>query len=157
MDINLGIAHIDDFKDINLIVKEGHDEHSDALPHIFSKVDQVMPESYFKELTEDPNIDILVAKIGTDVVGYAVMELHESPSFKSMTRRIFAYMNDFGVKNSCQRKGIGSTLFEACVEWSQNRGASSLDLTVWEFNKKAITFYESCAMEKLSSKMTLRL
>lgn len=157
MEISLGLANIDDFTDINLIVKEGHDEHSEALPHVFTKVDQVMPESYFRELLEDPNTDILVAKIDNEVVGYAVMELNVSPLFQSMAQRTFAYMNDFGVKNSCQRKGIGSKLFEACVEWSKNEGASSLDLNVWEFNKKAITFYKSYAMEALSRKMTLRL
>ncbi|WP_432355729.1 GNAT family N-acetyltransferase [Sporosarcina sp. A2] len=157
MDINLELANINDFNEINLIVKEGHDEHSDALPHIFSKVEQVMPESYFRDLMGDPNIDILVAKIGVDVVGYAVMELNESPSFQSMMPRTFAYMNDFGVRSSCQRRGIGREIFKACVEWAKNKGASSLDLNVWEFNEKAINFYESFAMENLSRKMTLRL
>lgn len=157
MEINLELANIDDLADINLIVKEGHDEHSEALPDIFTKVDQVMPESYFRELLEDPNTDILVAKIDKEVVGYAVIELTESPPFKSMSQRTFAYMNDFGVKNSCQRLGIGSKLFEACVEWSKNKEASSLDLNVWEFNKKAIDFYKRHAMENLSRKMSLRL
>lgn len=157
MKINLEIANFDDFTDINLIVKEGHDEHSEVLPDIFTKVDQVMPEIYFRELLEDPNTDILVAKIDNEVVGYAVMELNESPPFQSMSKRTFAYMNDFGVKNSCQKRGIGSKLFEACVEWSKKKGASSLDLNVWEFNEKAIDFYKSHAMENLSRKMSLRL
>ncbi|PXW87512.1 acetyltransferase (GNAT) family protein [Pseudogracilibacillus auburnensis] len=157
VEVNLEFANMDDFYDINLIVKEGQDEHSEVLPHIFSKVDQVMPESYFRELLENPNTDILVAKINKEIVGYAVMELNESPPFQSMTPRLFANMNDFGVKSSCQRRGIGSKLFKACVEWSKNKGAFSLDLNVWEFNEKAITFYESFAMENLSRKMTLRL
>lgn len=157
MKIEIQLADMNDFDEINLIVKEGQDEHSEALPHIFTKVDQVMPESYFRELLEGSNTDILVAKIGTEAVGYAVMELNESPSFHSVTPRVFAYMNDFGVKSSFQRRGIGKELFEACVEWARKKEASSLDLTVWEFNEKAITFYESFAMENLSRKMTLRL
>ncbi|WP_025786306.1 GNAT family N-acetyltransferase [Sporosarcina sp. D27] len=157
MEINITLASIDEFYDINLIVKDGQDEHSEALPYIFTKVDQVMPESYFRKLLEDPKTDILVAKIGVEVVGYSVMELNESPSFQSMTTRTFAYMNDFGVKSNCQRRGIGSELFKACVEWAEKKGASSLELNVWEFNEKAITFYESFAMENLSRKMTLRL
>ncbi|VDG98000.1 ribosomal-protein-alanine acetyltransferase [Lysinibacillus sphaericus] len=157
MEINLELANIDDLSNINLIVKEGHDEHSEALPDIFTKVDQVMPESYFRELLQDPNADILVAKIDKEVVGYAVMELSKSPPFQFMSPRTFAYMNDFGVKNSFQRLGIGSMLFEACVEWSKNKEASSLELNVWEFNKKAMDFYKSHAMENLSRKMSLRL
>lgn len=157
MEINIKLASIDEFYDINLIVKDGQDEHSEALPYIFTKVDHVMPEGYFRKLLEDPKTDILVAKIGVEVVGYAVMELNQSPSFQSMTPRTFAYMNDFGVKSSCQRRGIGKELFKACVEWAKEKEASSLDLNVWEFNEKAITFYESFAMENLSRKMTLRL
>ncbi|MGD6876435.1 GNAT family N-acetyltransferase [Bacillus infantis] len=157
MNISIDTAKIDDHNAINLIVKEGQDEHSEALPYIFNKVDQVMPESYYRELLEDPKSEILIAKISEEIVGFAVMELNESPPFDSMVTRKFAYMNDFGIKRSCQRKGIGKILFEACVEWSKNKDAASLDLNVWEFNKKAISFYENFGMETISRKMTLRL
>lgn len=156
MNISINTASIEDYYAVNLIVDEGQDEHAEALPHIFNKVDQVMPESYFRELLEDPKSDILIAKINEEVVGFAVMELNESPPFDSLIPRKFAYMNDFGVKNSYQRRGIGKILFEACLEWSRNNDAASLDLNVWEFNKKAITFYESFGMESASRKMTLR-
>ncbi|MGD6858002.1 hypothetical protein ACQCVO_23480 [Bacillus infantis] len=96
MNISIGTAKIDDHYAINLIVKEGHDEHSEALPYIFNKIDQVMPESYYRELLEDPNCEILIAKISEEIVGFAVMELNESPPFDSMVPRKFAYMNDFG-------------------------------------------------------------
>jgi diamine N-acetyltransferase len=48
-------------------------------------------------------------------------------------------------------------LFKACLEWPKNQNATSLDLSVWEFNKKAISFYESFGMETISRKMTLRI
>lgn len=54
MNISIDTAKIGDHYAVNLIVKEGQYEHSEALPHIFNKVDQVMPESYFRELLEDP-------------------------------------------------------------------------------------------------------
>lgn len=93
------IAQKHDFNAVNLIVKEGQDEHAEMIPNIFSKVEQVMPESYFNELLEDANSDILIAKLNDEVVGFAVMERKESPPFESMTQRVYAYMNDFGVKN----------------------------------------------------------
>ncbi|MFC3041462.1 GNAT family N-acetyltransferase [Virgibacillus xinjiangensis] len=155
MNISIGLARIGDHYAVNLIVKEGQDEHSVALPHIFNKVDQVMPVNYFRELLEDPKSEILIAKINEEIVGFAVMELNESPPFGSMTPRKFAYMSDFGIKKSYQRKGIGKILFEACLEWSKHKDAASLDLNVWEFNKKAIAFYENFGMETASRKMTL--
>lgn len=156
MKISIEPARMGDHHAVNLIVGEGQDEHAEALPHIFSKVDQVMPESYFCELLEDPKSEILVAKVNEEVVGFAVMELNESPPFDSLIPRRFAYMNDFGIKNTFHRNGIGKILFEACVEWSKNNDAASLDLNVWEFNKKAIAFYENFGMENASRKMTLR-
>lgn len=156
MNISIEPASIDDHYAVNLIVGEGQEEHAEALPHIFNKVDHVMPECYFRELLEDPKSEILIAKINEEVVGFAVMELNESPPFDSLIPRKFAYMNDFGIKSSYQKNGIGKILFEACVEWSKNNNAASLDLNVWEFNKKAIAFYERFGMESASRKMTLR-
>lgn len=156
MEIRIEVADLNDFDAVNSVVKEGQDEHSEALPHIFKKVDQVMPDTYFRELLEDPNCEILVAKFNEEIVGFAVMELNESPPFESMTPRKFAYMNDFGIKNDFQRNGIGRALFSACVEWSRSKGAESMDLNVWEFNQKAISFYQSFGMETASRKMTLR-
>ncbi|MGX2962129.1 N-acetyltransferase family protein (plasmid) [Peribacillus sp. JNUCC 23] len=155
MNLIINSAVFEDYDTLNDIVKEGQDEHADALPYIFNKVDKVMPESYFKELLEDPNSEILVARANGGVVGFAVMELNESPPFDSMVPRKYAYMNDFGVKSSHQKRGIGKDLFDACVNWSKNKGASSLDLNVWEFNQKAIAFYNKNGMKSISRKMTL--
>lgn len=157
MDILIDTATFEDYYAVNLIVKEGQNEHSEALPHIFKKVHIVMPESYFRELLESTNTEIIIAKIKEEIVGFAVMELDESPTFDSLVPRKFAYMNDFGIKNSYQRNGIGKVLFEACLKWSQNKDATSLDLNVWDFNKKAISFYESFGMETISRKMTIHL
>jgi diamine N-acetyltransferase len=155
MNLIIDTANLSDIYAVNSIVKEGQDEHAEALPHIFKKIDQVMPESYFQDLLEDPNYEILVARENGEVVAFAVMEIKDAPPFESMTPRKYAYMNDFGVKNSNQRKGIGGVLFDECVKWSKNKGASSLDLNVWDFNEKAISFYESHGMKSVSKKMTL--
>jgi diamine N-acetyltransferase len=157
MDLNIVFANLEDFNDVNMIVKEGQDEHAEALPHIFKKIDVVMPRSYFQELLEDPNSEILVAKLNGVIVGFAVMEINESQSFESLTPRKYAYINDFGVTRNCQKRGIGKALFEKCVEWSKTKNASSLDLNVWDFNKNAISFYENFGMKSISRKMTLDL
>lgn len=155
--IQIANAEIEDYEEINLIVKEGQDEHSEALPSIFKKVDQAMPQNFFYELMENPKCDILIARMNKEIVGFAVMELHESPPYETMNPRTFAYMNDFGVKNSHQREGVGSELFQACREWSKDKGATSLELNVWEFNQKAISFYEKFGMTSISRKMSLEL
>ncbi|MEK4231059.1 GNAT family N-acetyltransferase [Solibacillus sp. FSL H8-0538] len=156
MAISIGIATIDDFEAVNEIVKEGHEEHVEALPNVFKSVAQVMPTSYYQELLEDNCSEILVAKEGLIIVGFAVMSMEKSPSFDSLVEREYAYINDFGIKSGEQRKGIGKILFEACVSWAKAREASSLELNVWEFNEKAMLFYDSFGMETISRKMQIK-
>ncbi|WP_251552100.1 GNAT family N-acetyltransferase [Neobacillus muris] len=157
MEVIIESANINDFHAINLIVKEGQDEHSDALPQIFQKVDQVMPETYFRELLDDAECEILLAKVNEQVAGFAIIELNESLPFDSLTPRRFAYINDFGVKSSSQRNGIGKALYKACVNWAKRKDAASIELNVWEFNNKALAFYESLGMKTISRTMTLPL
>ncbi|MEO4051872.1 GNAT family N-acetyltransferase [Solibacillus sp. CAU 1738] len=157
MKVNIIQATLQDFERINELVKEGHDEHVEALPHIFKPVQQVMPLSYFQELMNDAHSEIFVAKEKEEVVGFAVLSLEQSPPFESLVQRKYAYIHDFGVKNNQQRKGIGKSLFTACVDWAKLHDAASIELNVWSFNEKAITFYENLNMQSVSRKMELKL
>lgn len=157
MKINIVSAKKEDFNAVNIIVKEGQDQHAEALPQIFNKVEQVMPESYFQELLAEPNCNILIAKDNQTIIGFAVVEIKKSPAFESMVERKYAYINDFGVKSEYKREGVGTALFNACVVWSKEKGAQSLELNVWEFNQQAISFYERFGMKTMSRKMTFNL
>ena len=44
-------------------------------------------------------------------------------------------------------KGIGKKLFCETEKIAKENGAKRLDLTVWEFNKDAISFYKSLGMQ----------
>ena len=157
MEILIESATLDDFNEINLLVKEGHDEHSLALPNIFRQVDQVMPDEYFHSLLTNPSSEILIARLANEVVGFAVVEVKEAPLFDSLTPRKFAYINDFGVASKHNRKGIGKRIFQACLDWAKSHEATTLELNVWEFNHGAISFYESLGMETVSRKMSVSI
>lgn len=157
MEILIESATLDDFNEINLLVKEGHDEHSLALPNIFRQVDQVMPDEYFHSLLTNPSSEILITRLANEVVGFAVVEVKEAPPFDSLTPRKFAYINDFGVASKHNRKGIGKRIFQACLDWAKSHEATTLELNVWEFNHGAISFYESLGMETVSRKMSVSI
>ncbi len=157
MEILIECATLDDFNSINLLVKEGHDEHSLALPNIFRQVDQVMPHEYFHSLLTNPSSEILIARLANEVVGFAVLEVKEAPLFDSLTPRKFAYINDFGVASKHNRKGIGKKIFHACLDWTKSHEATTLELNVWEFNNGAISFYKSLGMQTVSRKMAVRI
>src|SRR5690606_1174100 len=75
----------------------------------------------FCEILKNSNMKLLVTKQNEEIVGFAVLEINESPRFESMAPRKFVYVNDFWIKAAYHRQGIGKILFQACVEWARNK------------------------------------
>lgn len=94
-------------------------------------------DHYIKEILPhelaDKNILYLVCKDGSKLVGYAKVEF--SPDD--------AYLDKLYVLHAYQGLGIGSKLLTRCFEESLARGHGSMRVTAFEFNRKAIRFYES--------------
>lgn len=157
MSVLIQRAQPEDFDGIKKVVFEGHMQHVEALPKIFKPVNEVMPKAYFDDLLNEQNQAIFVAKESEEIIGFAVIEIFNAPPFNSLVQRSIAYINDFGVKETAQKKGVGNQLFEACKAWSSKSGAETLELTVWEFNHQAIKFYEKMHMKSISRKMAIDL
>ncbi|MCE4044037.1 MULTISPECIES: GNAT family N-acetyltransferase [Lysinibacillus] len=157
MSISICIATSNDYYAVNSLVGEGHEEHVMEEPAIFKSVESVMPESYFKDLLEDQNSHIFIAKNDELVVGFAIISIEHSPSFQSLVRRKYGYIHDFGVRKALQKQGVGGLLFTGCKEWAKARGATSIELNVWEFNANAIAFYEHLGMKGISRKMSMNI
>ncbi|MFF2176319.1 GNAT family N-acetyltransferase [Lysinibacillus sp. NPDC058147] len=155
--IEIFIATKEDYFAVNEIVKEGHEEHVMMEPSIFKSVDSVMPESYYQELLDDEESDILIAKEDGIVAGFAVISVEASPPFESLVQRKYAYVHDFGIRADLQRKGIGKLLFNACITWAKEKKVNSVELNVWEFNTKAIDFYKHFNMKSVNRKMKLNI
>ena len=54
-------------------------------------------------------------------------------------------------------KGIGRTLVDAAMGWGRARGATALELVVWEFNQAALAFYERLGLATIHRTMRLEL
>jgi len=78
-------------------------------------------------------------------------------SIQILRTMTLAYIDDFCVKASKQKNGIGRLLFDYVVSYAKSEGALSLQLIVWEFNKDAIKFYESLGMTVRNRRMELNL
>jgi diamine N-acetyltransferase len=157
MSIIIEKAKVNEFEGINRVMEEGQREHAEALPHIFKDTSPVMPRVFFEELLNDEKLDLLVAKQDDQIVGFALLRINQSPSFQSVHQRTYTYIDDFGVAKGMQGQGIGRKLFEACRDWALERGSQQLELTVWEFNNKALEFYEALGMETINRKMSITL
>lgn len=105
-------------------------------------------EQITKEL-RDPTNSFLVAYDGDTIVGYAKLKTGEIPAGLGSEKaieieRIYSSQEYIGKK-------VGPLLMNACLEIARERGYETIWLGVWEFNPRAIAFYEKWGFKKFGS------
>ena len=92
------------------------------------------------QMTADFEADLFqahVAEVENKVVGMALYYPRYS-TWKGKT----IHLEDFVVKESFRKSGIGQLLFDAVVRYSQTYGAKRLEWAVLEWNQPALNFYD---------------
>lgn len=157
MELRLRTATGEDYDAVNAIIREGQEEHAEALPDRFAKLDHVVAMGWYRSFSDRIDKEIIVAEIGPHVVGVAMLEMKQSPNYEALVSRKYAYLNELVVAAAYQRQGIGRRLYQASVDWARTREAESLELNVWEFNERALLFYASLGMHTLNRTLTTNL
>ena len=157
MAIKIEEADKQHYIEVNRLVRQGHDDHVKGDDTVFRHVESVMPIEYYMDLLEQEQSTVLIAREKSKIVGYAVISIEVSPDFPSLVPRRFAYIHDFGVDHAEKRKGIGSMLLEACLNWAKGMRVDKVELNVWEFNEEAIAFYNKHSMKTVSRKMRMTI
>ena len=82
-------------------------------------------------------IDILVAEADGDIVGTMIFyDMFSTWKGRSM------YLEDFVIRKSHRRMGIGEQLFEALIAEAKRRGSAKIKWQVLDWNETAIDFYK---------------
>lgn len=84
-----------------------------------------------------PDCVVIVARTGSNLVGFAVMEFHE----------IHCHLNLLAVDPELRRRATGHALLEWLEASAQVAGIASINLEVRSHNKTAIAFYEAHGYE----------
>jgi ribosomal protein S18 acetylase RimI-like enzyme len=157
MNVHVRTATKEDHASLLPIARETQEKHVDGMPRIFQRGTAGLPEEYYLGILKNGSKVVFVAESEQNIVGYAIMELNKDSYLDILVPRKVAFIVDIAVLKSEQGKGIGFALFQHCVEWAKAKGADSLDLMVWEFNKAAIAFYERQGMQAVHRTMSLEL
>lgn len=67
------------------------------------------------------------------------------------------YIDDIFVLEEFRHQGIATKLYKQVESIAKDIGAKRIDLTVWQFNKAAMKFYESLGMETQRKILETRL
>ena len=154
MQISLRKATVDDYNNLCELFDEIDSLHRDNLPHRFKKANGPSREQdYYSGLIADENVGFFVAEMGDELVGFGRVIVSNTPAFPIMVPRHYAIVDSLVVKSGFQKRGIGQMLMEKMQEWAIAKGATSIELNVYEFNETAIAFYEGLGYQTFSRKM----
>ena len=133
------------------IADEVHTLHAAAHPSIFQSVERAssLPQAYVDELLAGDTSTIQVAEIAGRIVGFAIVSVFDAPPFEVLIPRRIVFIDNMVVTEAQRGQGIGQALLEVAIEWGRARGATTLELTVWEFNQRARALYERLGLTTL--------
>jgi ribosomal protein S18 acetylase RimI-like enzyme len=151
-------ATADDYNSLCELFDEVDALHRDHLPHIFQVPSGVAREhDYYSGLIADENVALLVAEVGAKPVGFVHAIVRDSPAMPFFVPRRYVIVEGIGLKSGFRNHGIGRNLMNEVQEWAIAKGATSVELNVYEFNRSAISFYERLGYQSLSRKMSKEL
>jgi RimJ/RimL family protein N-acetyltransferase len=91
---------------------------------------------YLRAIRRYPNAAVYVAEDGEEIVGRLSIARDQHPASR--------HVADLGlmVAQSHRRRGIGTQLLDAAVQWARQAGVRKLELHVFPWNTGAIALYE---------------
>jgi GNAT superfamily N-acetyltransferase len=104
-------------------------------------------EAFVRGLIEGRDSTILVACRPEGPVGLVVLIERRIPATLVRPPRRVVEVDNLVVTAACRGQGIGTALLRAAEAWARERRAETLELGVYEFNAKAVGFYQNWGME----------
>ena len=158
MDTTIRKATANDYRALCELFDEADGLHRHNLPRIFQQPKGAAREKdYYLGLIADEQVALLVAEAGEDLVGYVHAIIRDAPAFPVFVPRRYAVVDAVVVKSGFQFHGIGRRLMDEAQAWAVAKGATAIELNVYEFNEPAISFYERLGYQTLSRKMSKEL
>ena len=137
MELSIRKAKIDDLQTIVHMLAD------DFLGSQREKLKDLLPESYvkaFREIEADPNNELIVAELDSEVIGTLQLTYTPSLSFQGGKR---ATVESVRVDARYRGQGIGREMMIWAMERAREKGCVSMQLTSHADRKDAHRFYEN--------------
>ena len=159
MNLKIREAIENDYIDISNLAREVHKLHVKNRPDIYLEIDNPFLKDRFEELLNSNNTKLFVVEdiYNDELIAYSIIQIMHQKNIQLLVPAKFVFIDDFCVESNHQKTGIGKMLFNHIVDYAKSEGASSIQLTVSEFNKNAIKFYKTLGMSTRNRKMELNL
>ena len=100
---------------------------------------------------------LFVALVGKQVVGLAEVYMRQDEAHPLRVAHRFGYLQSLIVSASFRAQGLGRLLVEAAQQWARERGATEMQLDIWEFAAGPLHFYERLGYRTLKRHLVIDL
>jgi ribosomal protein S18 acetylase RimI-like enzyme len=142
-------------EDAQLLAEIGAETFYDAyVPDIPAKmVADFVAENFSLEIQTaelaDPGTTFLIAEIGEETAGYAML-CEDSPPEALVGKRAIKLPRIY-LRQTFIGQGVGSMLMQACIDEAERHGFEAIWLGVWDQNDRAQGFYRKWGFEQFGS------
>ncbi|PGZ92236.1 GNAT family N-acetyltransferase [Bacillus sp. AFS029533] len=157
MEISIRNANQKDYEKLLPLFRQVHDLHVFERPDLYKENSTPVDEEEFNNQLKDDKQHMLVATLGAEIVGVAVLKEEEIPENSFVNARKILLVNSLCVDDTSRKKGIGRKLMQSVLNLAKELNVDSIELSVSESNQNAIHFYESIGMATKNRKMEFRL
>ena len=98
---------------------------------------------------------MVVATMGTELIGFASGTRHAPPPIFAFVREL--YVEELYVAPSARRRGVGKALYDGLIQWGTSWGAERVRLAVLAANQDARGFWQRLGLLDLSISMSAAL
>lgn len=108
-----------------------------------------------KALVLSPEAEVIVAEVGTEIVGSGYAQLRSAKDYLKHER--FAYLGFMYVKPEFRGQGVNKMVLDALVAWSKSQGIAEIRLEVYAENIAAKRAYEKAGFTPNLLEMRMNL
>jgi ribosomal protein S18 acetylase RimI-like enzyme len=124
--------------------------HAENHPEIFK-----LPQSddfaisFFDEILADSTTRIYIAEEKQRAIGYIFCKLFERPEGAFTYANRFLQIEHISVRPEAQQQGVGAALLKHAEKLARKLGVTKIQLSSWDFNTNAHTFFERHGFAKI--------
>lgn len=100
---------------------------------------------------------MVVAVVGDQVVGLAEVYVRENEPHPLVVPHRYGHLQSLITSASVRKQGLGRLLVEAAHHWAKERGATEMQLDIWEFEAGPLHFYEHLGYRTLKRHLIIDL
>lgn len=141
---------------LELLRQVGH-VHYEGRPDIFRENAQKYGASQVIALLNSSKTPIFVAVEEEKVLGYCFCKVKAYENESVVNDHTELFIDDLCVDENHRGQHIGTALYNEVVRYAKMRGCHNITLNVWNFNERAMKFYESLGMKPRKLDMEILL